>query len=70
MRAALVISPHLDDAILSAGQFLVGRPHVTVATVFAGTPPTTDVLTSYDRSCGFNRPWRLCRHVGPKTSKP
>ena len=53
MRAALMISPHLDDAILSAGQFLAGRADCVVASVFAGTPPTTDVLTSYDLSCGF-----------------
>jgi LmbE family N-acetylglucosaminyl deacetylase len=53
MRTALVISPHLDDAILSAGQFIAGRPDCVVATVFAGTPPTQAVLTSYDDKCGF-----------------
>ena len=48
-----MISPHLDDAILSAGQFLAGRADCVVASVLARTPPTTDVLTSYDLSCGF-----------------
>ncbi len=53
MRAALVISPHLDDAILGAGQFIAGRPDCVVATVFAGIPPAKSVLTAYDLKCGF-----------------
>src|SRR5215207_6968258 len=53
MRALLLVSPHLDDAVLSAGQFIAGRPDCVVATVFAGTPPTQAVLTSYDDKCGF-----------------
>jgi LmbE family N-acetylglucosaminyl deacetylase len=53
MRAVLVISAHLDDAALSCGQFLAGRPEVTVATVFAGTPSTKSVLTAYDSKTGF-----------------
>jgi hypothetical protein len=31
VRAVLVASAHLDDAVLSCGQFLGGRPGVTVA---------------------------------------
>jgi LmbE family N-acetylglucosaminyl deacetylase len=53
MRAVLAISAHLDDAVLSCGQFIGGRPDCVVATVFAGTPPTEGVLTSYDDKCGF-----------------
>jgi LmbE family N-acetylglucosaminyl deacetylase len=53
MKRVLVISPHLDDAVLSAGQFLAGRPDVVVATIFAGTPRTRDVTTTYDAKCGF-----------------
>jgi LmbE family N-acetylglucosaminyl deacetylase len=53
VRAALVVSAHLDDAALSCGQFLGGRPEVTVVTVFAGTPPQKTILTSYDAVCGF-----------------
>jgi LmbE family N-acetylglucosaminyl deacetylase len=49
----LILSPHLDDALLSAGQFIGGRPDCVVATVLAGTPPTQAVLTSYDDKCGF-----------------
>jgi LmbE family N-acetylglucosaminyl deacetylase len=54
MRAALVISPHLDDAILGAGQFIAGRPDCVATTVFAGTPAAQAVLTSYDDKCGFS----------------
>jgi LmbE family N-acetylglucosaminyl deacetylase len=53
MRAVLTISAHLDDVVLSCGQFIGGRPDCVVATVFAGTPPTEAVLTSYDDKCGF-----------------
>jgi LmbE family N-acetylglucosaminyl deacetylase len=53
MRAALLISPHLDDAMLSAGQFIAGRPDTVVLTVLAGTPKTKTVLTSYDAKTGF-----------------
>jgi LmbE family N-acetylglucosaminyl deacetylase len=53
MRAALVASPHLDDAVLSAGQLLAGRPDMIVVTVFAGQPRAKNVLTTYDRTCGF-----------------
>lgn len=49
MRA--VISPHLDDAVLSCGSWLAesGSP---VLTVFAGVP-TSGILTPYDSACGF-----------------
>lgn len=53
MIPLLVVSPHLDDAVLSAGQVLAGRPDCLVATLFTGTPPRTRQLTSYDKNCGF-----------------
>jgi LmbE family N-acetylglucosaminyl deacetylase len=34
----MVISTHLDDAVLSCAQFLRSRPGTTVVTVFAGAP--------------------------------
>ncbi len=50
----VVISPHLDDAVLSCGQLLAARPGSTVVTVFAGVPPRADELcTDWDRRCGF-----------------
>lgn len=45
-----ILSPHLDDAVLSLGQFMQTEP-CTVVTVFAGSP--RDGLTDYDASCGF-----------------
>jgi LmbE family N-acetylglucosaminyl deacetylase len=48
----LVVSPHLDDAVLSCGHFLLTQTSVVVATVFAGNPgPGT--LSDWDRQCGF-----------------
>lgn len=53
MEAALIISPHLDDAVLSVGQVMAGRPGMTVATVFSGIPQDCQILTTYDANCGF-----------------
>jgi len=49
----LVISPHLDDAVLSCGCLLASHPGSTVLTVFAGTPPDAQRLTAWDERCGF-----------------
>lgn len=51
----LLISPHLDDAVLSAGQFLANQPGCDVLTVFAGVPQLArSVVTPYDQKCGFD----------------
>jgi len=53
----LVVSPHLDDAVLSLGAVMAspGRPGTEwiVVTVFAGDPDSTAPASSYDRRCGF-----------------
>ncbi len=49
----LVVSAHLDDGILSCGEFLSASRNATVLTVFAGMPGDVGVLTDYDRQCGF-----------------
>jgi LmbE family N-acetylglucosaminyl deacetylase len=55
MDPVLVLSPHLDDAVLSCGRFLAGRPDAIVATLFTGLPPDArEVQTTYDRDCGFS----------------
>lgn len=55
MKKILLISPHFDDAVLSAGQFMADRPDADVVTVFAGVPITPDnVKTPYDEKCGFD----------------
>lgn len=54
MKKILLISPHFDDAVLSAGQFLSERPDADVVTIFAGIPLTPDeIKTPYDEKCGF-----------------
>jgi len=55
MNKVLLVSPHFDDAILSAGQFMAGRPDCTVLTVFGGAPKDPLLVsTSYDMKCGFD----------------
>lgn len=49
-----VVSPHLDDGVLSCGQLLAGNPGAVVITVFAGRPPPSYGLTEWDRSAGFS----------------
>lgn len=53
MEPALIVSPHLDDAVLSVGQVMAGRPNMTVCTVFAGVPQDRGQFTTYDLDCGF-----------------
>jgi LmbE family N-acetylglucosaminyl deacetylase len=48
----VILSPHLDDAVLSVGRFLAASPGTVVVTVFAGIPDGPG-LTRYDRSCDF-----------------
>jgi LmbE family N-acetylglucosaminyl deacetylase len=50
--ATLVISPHLDDAVLSCGHFLLSQTDLVVATVLAGHPGDGR-LSEWDRGCGF-----------------
>ncbi len=50
----LVISPHLDDAVMSCGALLLAHPGATVATLFAASPDAyTDPLNEHDTACGF-----------------
>jgi LmbE family N-acetylglucosaminyl deacetylase len=49
----LVVSPHLDDAVLSCGRLLAAHPGSTVLTALAGSPAAWDQLTLWDRLCGF-----------------
>lgn len=48
-----IISPHLDDAVLSCSAVLLANPASTVITVFGGDPPARVALTAWDRQCGF-----------------
>jgi LmbE family N-acetylglucosaminyl deacetylase len=50
----LVVSPHLDDAVMSCGALMLAHPGATVATLFAASPATyTDPLNEHDTDCGF-----------------
>lgn len=53
MPRIVVVSPHLDDAVLSCGGLLGARPGSTVVTVYTGVPDAADLLTDWDRRCGF-----------------
>lgn len=54
MNKLLMVSPHFDDAILSAGQFMAERPDVVVVTIFGGMPESPErIVTPYDTKCGF-----------------
>ncbi|WP_236572500.1 PIG-L deacetylase family protein [Burkholderia sp. 8Y] len=48
----LLISPHLDDAVLGCGASLAGASDVLVCTVFTGCP-AADAHTDWDAQCGF-----------------
>jgi LmbE family N-acetylglucosaminyl deacetylase len=50
----VVISPHLDDAVLSCSAQL--GPETSVVSVFAGVPPEGTPLTDWDRLCGGTDP--------------
>jgi LmbE family N-acetylglucosaminyl deacetylase len=48
-----VISPHLDDAVLSVGNLLERVKPSSVITVFAGNPGQQTDIRQWDRDCGF-----------------
>ena len=50
----VIVSPHLDDAVLGCGRFMAAHPGVTVVTVFAGNPPRyPDPMRTWDVQSGF-----------------
>jgi LmbE family N-acetylglucosaminyl deacetylase len=50
----VIVSPHLDDAVLGCGQFMAAHPGCTVVTVFAGNPPQyPDPMRIWDVQSGF-----------------
>jgi LmbE family N-acetylglucosaminyl deacetylase len=57
-----VVSPHLDDAVLSCAGLIAGAPGAVVLTVFAGNPPSRPAgtpsaflpgTTAWDQASGF-----------------
>jgi LmbE family N-acetylglucosaminyl deacetylase len=49
----LVMSPHLDDGVLSCGKVLAAHPGSVVLTVFAGGRVDWSDVTDWDRLSGF-----------------
>jgi LmbE family N-acetylglucosaminyl deacetylase len=52
-RPLLIVSPHLDDALLSAFALTTAQRQVTVLNVFTEGPESSTVITDWDRSAGF-----------------
>lgn len=50
----LLVSPHLDDAVLSCGEWIARHPGAVVATVFSATPAAPERLTLWDAAAGFD----------------
>ena len=50
--AAAILSPHLDDAVLSCWHLLAGPADVTVINVFAGVPASAGADAWWDRLTG------------------
>jgi LmbE family N-acetylglucosaminyl deacetylase len=54
LERIVVVSPHMDDAVLGTGQLLSAHPGATVVTVFAGQPPEyPEPMTRWDQLAGF-----------------
>jgi LmbE family N-acetylglucosaminyl deacetylase len=49
---ALVLSPHLDDAVIDCWSVLTADREIAVVTVFAGVPGQAGVLVHWDRLAG------------------
>ena len=50
----VILSPHLDDAVLGCGRFMAAHRGVTVVTVYAGAPDRyPDPMTPWDTKSGF-----------------
>jgi LmbE family N-acetylglucosaminyl deacetylase len=54
MDPLLMLSPHLDDAVLSCGQMISDRPETVVATAFTAVPKRGRMLTPFDKNSGFH----------------
>lgn len=59
--AIVILSPHLDDAVLSCWRVLEGPGDVRVVNVFAGVPPPGSVTGWWDRASGSGDSARAVR---------
>ena len=58
-----VVSPHLDDAVLSCWSIVTGDADVTVATVFTGAPGDPNLVTDWDRDTGLKSQERMAARI-------
>jgi hypothetical protein len=58
----VVVSTHLDDAVLSCWDVLAGPGEVTVVTVYTGGPDS-DMTSEWDRDSGVSSRVRMTRRV-------
>jgi len=56
----LVVSPHLDDGVLSCGLLLSQHPAATLCTVFTA-PPAENMTTEWDQQSGFHDAFEAMR---------
>jgi LmbE family N-acetylglucosaminyl deacetylase len=56
LNRVVVVSPHLDDAVLGTGAFMAAHSGCHVVTVFAGNPPAyPDPMRLWDAQSGFRQ---------------
>lgn len=60
-RPVVILSPHLDDAVLSCWHVLDGAGEVEVVNVFAGVPPAGAATGWWDRASGSGDSARAVR---------
>jgi LmbE family N-acetylglucosaminyl deacetylase len=54
LTRVVIVSPHLDDAVLGCGRFMATHPGCVVLTVYAGAPARyPDPMTHWDDIAGF-----------------
>jgi LmbE family N-acetylglucosaminyl deacetylase len=54
LERIVIVSPHLDDAVLGCSTLMAAHPGVTVVTVFAGRPAEyPSPMLHWDTLCGF-----------------
>jgi hypothetical protein len=59
----VVVSTHLDDAVLSCWSVVAGDADVAVVTVFTGAPDDPDLVTDWDRDTGVTSKGRMAARI-------
>ena len=59
----VVVSTHLDDAVLSCWSIVAGDADVAVVTVFTGAPDDPNLVTDWDRDTGLTSNERMAARI-------